>query len=229
MRAAATTARKGDQKAALKEKAETHAADLAMGLTSTMKKAMAGDTLICIVCRATALGPITACGCVGGRTRPATGYDCKVELLAAALERQRVSKMTKMAESAAKQGSVQAAKAKSRADKEQDAAELDLSTQDMIDVVFEPGSHALATCSVVTQRAFQPYGIMCYRPLRMHPPLSAIRFLQKVPPVLPSLLLGPRQTRHVDRKALRERRRRWGFGGRAQGPGGLGDPQGEWC
>ena len=50
---AAATAAKGAQKAALKDKAEGHAADLAMGLTSTMKKAMAGDTLLCSVCGAT--------------------------------------------------------------------------------------------------------------------------------------------------------------------------------
>ena len=37
----AASATKGAQKAALRDKAATHAADLAMGLTSTMKKRMA--------------------------------------------------------------------------------------------------------------------------------------------------------------------------------------------
>eukprot|EP00966_Prymnesium_polylepis_P221095 5114181-Prymnesium_polylepis.1 len=104
-----------------------------------MKKAMAADTLICIACRATALGPIAACQCPGGRTKPAADYDDKVELLAAAMERQKLGTKSKMAAGAAQQGSVQAAKAKSKADKTHDAADLDLSTQDLVDVAFEAG------------------------------------------------------------------------------------------
>ena len=138
-RAAAATASKGAQKAALKDKAATHAADLAMGLTATMKKAMAGDLLLCMACRATQLGPLSVCGCVGGRTKPPSGYDAKIELLAAAMERQKIATKSKMAAGAAQQPSVQAAKAKSKAEKEHDAANLDLSTQDMVDVDFEPG------------------------------------------------------------------------------------------
>lgn len=138
-RAAVATATKGAQKAAMKDKAATHAEDLAMGLTSTMKKAMAGDTLLCMACGATQLGPIMACDCPGGRTKPPADYDCKKELLAAALERSKLSQKSKMAAGAAQQSSVQAAKAKSKAEKDTMAAELDLSTQDMLELTFEPG------------------------------------------------------------------------------------------
>ena len=123
----------------MKDKASEHAADLAIGLTSTIKKAMAGDTLICTVCGATALGPIVACECAGGRSKPAPDYDGKKELLAAALERARIGQKLSMAAGAAKQGSVQAAKAKSKAAKDLDAAELDLSAQDLVEVTFDPG------------------------------------------------------------------------------------------
>ena len=173
-RAAAATATKGAQKAALKEKAATHAADLAMGLTSTMKKQMAGDTLLCRACQATALGPKTVCECPGGRTKPAVriwdsnrapsrhrkthttspriararisvlqaDYDAKVELLAAAMARDKTRKDAARGASAAQQASVQAAKAKNKAERDNsDAlAELDLSALDMVDVVFEPGT-----------------------------------------------------------------------------------------
>ena len=88
-RAAAASATKGAQKAALKEKAETHAADLAMGLTSTMKKLMAADTLLCTVCQATQLGPKDKCNCPGGRSKPPADYDAKHELLAAAMAREK--------------------------------------------------------------------------------------------------------------------------------------------
>ena len=138
-RAAAASATKAGQKAALKEKAQTHTADLAMGLTSTMKKAMAGDTLLCTVCRATALGPNTSCECPGGRSKPAADYDPKVELLAAALERQKLSQKSKMAAGAARQGKVQATKAKQASERDADAAGLDLSTMDMVDLTFPAG------------------------------------------------------------------------------------------
>ena len=69
-RAAALDARKGEQKAALAAKAAEHAADLAMGLTATMAKIIKQDELICTVCGATKLGPITKCECAGGRSKP---------------------------------------------------------------------------------------------------------------------------------------------------------------
>ena len=140
-RAAAASATKGAQKAALKDKAATHAADLAMGLTSTMKKQMAGDTLLCMVCHATTLGPKTACECPGGRTKPAADYDPKVELLAAAMARDKARKDAARGASAAQQGAVQAAKAKAKSEKDASdgLAELDISDIDMIDKEFEPG------------------------------------------------------------------------------------------
>ena len=140
-RAAAASATKGAQKAALKDKAATHAADLAMGLTSTMKKQMAGDTLLCMACHATTLGPKTVCECSGGRTKPVAGYDAKVELLAAAMARDKMRKDAARGESAAQQGAVQAAKAKSKEERNNidSLAGLDLTSLDMVDVVFEPG------------------------------------------------------------------------------------------
>jgi hypothetical protein len=138
-RAAAANATKGAQKAMLKEKANTHAADLAMGLTATMKKAIAADTLLCTSCGATELGPTARCDCPGGRTKPAPGYDAKKELLFAAQERHRLGQSAKMAEGAARQSSVQASKAKRAAEKEQDAEDLDLSTQDLCEITFPQG------------------------------------------------------------------------------------------
>lgn len=124
----------------MKDKAATHAADLAMGLTSTMKKMMAGDSLLCMVCHATTLGPKTACECSGGRTKPAPDYDAKVELLAAATSRDKSRKDAARGASAAQQGAVQAAKAKNKAARDLDGlADLDLTALDMVDVVFEPG------------------------------------------------------------------------------------------
>ena len=73
-RAAALDARKGEQKAALAAKAAEHAADLAMGLTATMTKIIKQDELICTVCGATKLGPITKCECAGGRSKPGEPY-----------------------------------------------------------------------------------------------------------------------------------------------------------
>ena len=141
-RAAAATATKGAQKAALKDKAASHAADLAMGLTSTMKKLMAADTLLCTTCKATQLGPKDKCECPGGRTKPAADYDAKHELLAAATEREKMRKDQARGASAAQQSAVQTAKAKSKAEKDtvDTLAGLDLSALDYVDVTFEAGA-----------------------------------------------------------------------------------------
>lgn len=141
-RAAAATATKAAQKASLKEKAATKEADLAMGLTSTMKKLMASDVLLCMTCHATQLGPKDKCACSGGRTKPPADYDAKVELLAAAMAREKARKDQARGASAAAQGSVQAAKAKSKAEKDTvDAlAALDLSALDHVEIAFEAGA-----------------------------------------------------------------------------------------
>jgi hypothetical protein len=141
-RAAAATATKGAQKAALKEKAASHAADLAMGLTSTMKKLMAADVLLCTACQATQLGPKDKCECPGGRTKPPADYDPKHELLAAAMAREKARKDQTRGASAAMQGSVQAAKAKNKAEKDtvDSLAALDLSALDHVEVTFEAGA-----------------------------------------------------------------------------------------
>ena len=138
-RAADLANRKGGQKAALAEKSASHAADLAMGLTSTMQKAIKADTLLCTVCGATALGPMTACQCSGGRSKPEGGYCCKRQLLDAAQARSKESQKAKMNAGAANQGAVAAAKAKAKLEKGNDAADLDLSTQDLCEITFAPG------------------------------------------------------------------------------------------
>lgn len=143
-RAAAATSQKGAQKAALKDKAAEHAADLAMGLTSTMKKLMAADSLICMACKATTLGYGSGpgkCECPGGKTKPPSDYDPKIELLAAATGREKTRKDAVKGASAANQSSVQALKAKTKAGKDlDDLSNLDLSAIDQVDVTFEAGS-----------------------------------------------------------------------------------------
>eukprot|EP00976_Prorocentrum_cordatum_P061356 1176272-Prorocentrum_minimum.AAC.5 len=79
-RAAAASSQKEMQKAAIAAKKAEHAADLAMGLTSSMAKIIKTDTLLCTQCGATQLGP-TACECKGGRQKPGPTYCCKQQLL----------------------------------------------------------------------------------------------------------------------------------------------------
>lgn len=134
-------------KSAQKDKASTHAADLAMGLTSTMQKAMRGDSVICTACEATVLGPKLACECAGGRSKPGADYDPKMVLFKAATARQAAGHQAKMSANAAAQSQVQAAKAKRAAAKEVDGLEdLDLGAMalaartDMKSAAFEPGA-----------------------------------------------------------------------------------------
>ena len=84
---------------------------------------------------------MTACECPGGRTKNFDGETQKRLLLAAALERQKLSQKQKMAAGAAAQSSVRQEKEKRKAAKDTaDAlAELDLSAMDMVEVTFEPG------------------------------------------------------------------------------------------
>ena len=105
-RAAASTAKKGAQKAAIKEKNEIHAADLAMGMTKDIKKLMAADTLLCMCCKATQLGGGPGgdkCTCPGGKQKPPADYDCKAELCAAAIAREEARKKAVKGQSAAAQ------------------------------------------------------------------------------------------------------------------------------
>ena len=114
-RAAAANSQKASQKAAIADKKERQADLLAMGVTSTMKKQMAGDTLLCTVCKATALGPTTACSCPGGRSKPASDYDTTADLLAAAQARHAQGQEVKRGAQQGQQSAVQAAKAKKKA------------------------------------------------------------------------------------------------------------------
>ena len=144
-RAAASTAKKGAQKAAIKEKNEIHAADLAMGMTKDIKKLMAADTLLCMCCKATQLGGGPGgdkCTCPGGKQKPPADYDCKAELCAAAIAREEARKKAVKGQSAAAQGAVRAAKDKQKAERDlNDLSNLDVRdlAGDLIDKAFEPG------------------------------------------------------------------------------------------
>ena len=118
-RAAAASATKGAQKAALKDKAASHAAGLAMGLTSTMKKFMAADTLLCTACQATQLGPKDKCECPGGWSKPPADYDPKRELLAAAMARDKARNDQARGASAAQQDAVKGCQGKEQGRKGQ--------------------------------------------------------------------------------------------------------------
>ena len=178
-RAAAASATKGAQKAALKDKAASHAADLAMGLTSTMKKFMAADTLLCTACQATQLGPKDKCECPGGRSKPPADYDPKRELLAAAMARDKARKDQARGASAAQQGAVKAAKAKSKAEKDNvdPLAALDLSALDHVDVTFEAGAklglsiEKACVSAVAAGGAAEALKVFAFA----HPPISPIR------------------------------------------------------
>jgi len=82
--------------------------------------------------------PTLVCKAARNRLRR---YDATVQLLAAAKARHAANVKAKMGASAAKQASVQAAKAKKREAKDTDGlAELDLSTIDYCEVEFLPGA-----------------------------------------------------------------------------------------
>lgn len=112
-RAAALADRKGTQKAAIAAKKDEHAADLAIGLNSTMAKLIKGDELLCTACGATTMGP-TKCECSGGRQKPGPDYCCKVQLIEAAKARGALLKAAALKDLARKQGEVSGARTKKR-------------------------------------------------------------------------------------------------------------------
>lgn len=65
-----TMAAKSDQKELVAEKQAERDALAAAGVNGPMKKEIAKDTVLCIVCGATEKGPILKCDCAGGRTKP---------------------------------------------------------------------------------------------------------------------------------------------------------------
>ena len=114
-REAASKARKADQKELIAAKAAEHAADLAMGITSTWAKAMKADTLLCTSCGATQLGGVASvCSCPGGRSKPGPDYCCKLQLLNAAKARSAAAREAEMKAMAKAQGDVQAARSKKK-------------------------------------------------------------------------------------------------------------------
>jgi hypothetical protein len=113
-RAAALADRKGSQKAAIAAKKDEHAADLAIGLNSTMAKLIKGDELLCTGCGATTMGPTVKCICPGGRQKPGADYCCKLQLIEAAKARGAVLKANALKDQARKQDEVSGARSKKR-------------------------------------------------------------------------------------------------------------------
>ena len=113
-RAAALADRKGSQKAAIAAKKDEHAADLAIGLNSTMAKLIKGDELLCTGCGATTMGPTVKCVCPGGRQKPDADYCCKLQLIEAAKARGAILKANALKEQARKQDEVSGARSKKR-------------------------------------------------------------------------------------------------------------------
>lgn len=62
------------------------------GLTNAMKKAIRSDTLVCTKCKATKLGPVVACSCKGGVSKPGGDYDTTQDLVDAATKRHAIEK-----------------------------------------------------------------------------------------------------------------------------------------
>jgi len=134
--------RKADDKALMKEKASQRDWELAHGITKPVRQGMNADSLLCMECKATQLGPVK-CECVGGRRPPTGGYaespEGLLDLAAAAKERLAAQSAATRAAQAAQQSAVQKAKAQTKAGKLLDDSTLDLSQLDSVEVEFEPG------------------------------------------------------------------------------------------
>ncbi|CAD7941945.1 unnamed protein product [Amoebophrya sp. A120] len=90
-RAADAQSKKKDQKAAMAATRDRKAELLAMGLTSTMKKQIGDDALLCVGCGATKHGPLR-CDCRGGSSKPTADFDALPYLIAAAKARHEQQK-----------------------------------------------------------------------------------------------------------------------------------------
>jgi len=140
-RAATSLQKKHDQKAAMALKKAEDDKNKALGLTSTVAKQIKGDTVLCIICHATAMGP-KKCECTGGRTRPGADYDPMPDLIQAANERHTIQTAAKRAEAAKHQGAVAKDREKNRAAKDQiDMTEVqgDGGTEMVVAVEFPVG------------------------------------------------------------------------------------------
>jgi len=107
------SAKKAANIAARKETAAKHQADLARGYNSAMKKLVGQDTVLCMMCGATAMGP-NVCTCKGGRTKPSADYDPLDALMASALARKKAEQKEKKKGFAADQSAVQKEREKNR-------------------------------------------------------------------------------------------------------------------
>ena len=135
-RAVAATKQKAQQKAAMAEGRDRKADLLSMGLTSTMKKAIGEDKLLCIRCGATTKGfggdpavpesCLTKCICSGGADRPPAGYEETPQLIAAAQARHAAVQAVQRQENLKKQGAIANERGKKKDAKTQaELAELD--------------------------------------------------------------------------------------------------------
>mmetsp|Transcript_7999 Transcript_7999/g.19217 ORF Transcript_7999/g.19217 Transcript_7999/m.19217 type:complete len:277 (+) Transcript_7999:39-869(+) len=123
-RAADAQSKKKDQKAEMAATRDRKAELLAMGLTSTMKKQIGDDRLLCTVCGATSRGPIH-CECRGGSSKPGTGYDATQQLIDAAKLRHESEKQNQQE----KNQRQQAEKEKERGKRREGRGEVDLDAE----------------------------------------------------------------------------------------------------
>lgn len=123
-RSADAASQKKDQKAAMSAKKDRKAELLAMGLTSTMKKLIGDDKLLCTACGATAMGP-TKCECKGGVSRPGPDFEDMPQLIDAAKARGDTEKVEQQKVNLQKQAEI----SQERGKRKEARGELDLHTE----------------------------------------------------------------------------------------------------
>lgn len=109
-------AKKKAQKADMAESRANKEKLLALGLNKSMKQAIKGDSLLCMVCKATVMGPLSKCTCKGGVSKPTAEYDSIQDLIAAAKQRFTITQ----ADQKKQAGKDQAAEKKQRDKKKTD-------------------------------------------------------------------------------------------------------------
>jgi len=114
-------------------------ADKALGLNAPMKKAIAGDEVVCQVCLVTKMGPETECSCKGGKTKPGPDFDPIPALIAAAKARGTARKTLEKKEVAVQQKAVEKEREKKRGERGQDS----LADLDNPDFVVQGGGNEL--------------------------------------------------------------------------------------
>jgi len=122
-RAAAMQSNKKEQKAAIGAKNDEKDRLAALGMTPAWKKAVGEDTVLCMECGATTMGP-TKCECKGGRKKPGADDEPIPHLLAAAKARLASGKAEDLAENARNAGQVAKGRAAHKAAKEDERNDL---------------------------------------------------------------------------------------------------------